>query len=166
MADPKIAFSLLMLDEDSHSHPGIITPEPDGARARLGVNSLAHPEMPAEFWTGDYATALPIAERVFEHSYWDVMRLDSIRSQDVANKMANIGYNTGCGPLVQIVQRFLALAADGVVGPKTVDAINCHDSGEVIQAIRDGAAQHYRDIVARHPDRAVYLPNWLARAAK
>lgn len=166
MADSNIAFKLLMLDEDSHEHPGIITPEPDGARARLGVNSKAHPEMPDEFWTGSYEKALPMAQEVFERGYWFPMKLNLVRDQGVANKIVNIAFNMGCAPVVQIVQRFLGLTVDGIVGQKTIDAINCHDPGEIIQAIRDGAAHRYRVIVEVHPDRSMYLNAWLARAAK
>lgn len=195
MADPKQAFILLMRDEDSKAHPGVVTREPSThrcnncqhevrnlpqsghcsqcgstsftdipQRARLGINSFAHPEMPAEFWTADYAVALPMAEEKFKAAYWDVMRLDSVRDQSIANKLANIGYNAGTVPVVEIVQRFLGLDADGNLGPRTLDAVNTRDPGEIIQAIREGAAAYYTNIVARHPEKQEWLKDWLQRA--
>lgn len=154
-----------MQDEDSPTCPGRVTPEPNNGRARLGVNSRAHPEMGEAFWTCPYVDALPLAMNVFKVGYWDVLKLSLVSSQRVADVMANFAFNVGVRMLAKIVQRIVAVNDDGVVGPDTIKQINSFDPNILVQLICDELEKHYRELAAR-PNYASYLTNWLARAER
>ena len=79
----------------------------------------------------------PMALFLFKKKYWNKMLLDSIYaiSPSVADKMLDIGINSGTGAAVIIVQKFLSalnmkqslypdLDIDGGMGKKSLDALN------------------------------------------
>ena len=58
--------------------------------------------------------------------YWDVLRLDQVKNQSIANYMADFGFNSGTETVAQIVQRLLKLPVDGIVGALTVNQITSY----------------------------------------
>lgn len=168
MADARISFKRLMQDEDDPQEPGKVTPEPKGAQARLGVNSIAHGnDVPPTFYTTlSYAAAYEVAFNLFKKYYWNALRGDEIENYAVANKLANLAYNMGCKPVIKFVQETLNLPADGVFGLHTLNAVNMHDPDTLVKSVVELACDHYRELATEHPELARYLPNWLARANK
>jgi len=69
-------------------------------------------------------------ERFYEANFWNPLRLNEVRSQSVANQLADHGVNAGIrrpGKMAQylLVHEFgFALTIDGAVGPQTVHALN------------------------------------------
>ena len=167
MADFDTAFRRTLTFEDSSTHPGIVTPEPRGARARLGINSNAHPSLPDEFWTGDYKVALEIARKIYRHDYWDALRLDEVVSQDIANKVYDMAVNMGVGMAGRIFQHALAITPDGRVGAITLAASNASDPNAVVKRLRTFSEQHYLDIVASDPgEYGKWRDAWVGRARR
>lgn len=56
--------------------------------------------------------------------YWDVVKLDNVKDQSIANLLMDIAFGSGPSIAAKSVQRVLKLKADGKVGPITVEAIN------------------------------------------
>lgn len=129
MADFKQAFShTLKLEE-------II--KDAGGRTRFGIAGKFHPELPEEFFTGPAEEALAEAQRIEEQEYWEAMRLAELANQNVANKLFDMGVNMGVRQASIYGQRAAnlllgrlasgaeqRLAEDGVIGAKTLAAIN------------------------------------------
>lgn len=62
------------------------------------------------------------------------------------------------------LQRALNLDDDGIMGPKTLAAVNaCDDIPKLIDRMKDDAKRYYTAIVSAHPDQAQFLKGWLAR---
>jgi len=170
MADVDLAFTFVMKNEDS-TLSGKVTPEPNGAKARFGVNSLAHPEaVTAGFYEMSHDGALDYAKNVFVQNYWNEVMGDQIMNQDVANKLADLAFNMGVVMATKIVQRAtnlgtgrIIVGVDGQMGPKTLAAMNGVDPVKLLASIKDYAKQHYRDIAYRVPEEAKYLTSWLNR---
>jgi lysozyme family protein len=53
--------------------------------------------------------------------------------------------------------------ADGVIGPKTMAAINDANPKNLIAKFSDARANFYQGIVARKPDQARFIKGWLNR---
>lgn len=62
---------------------------------------------------------------------------------------------------IKRAQRALGLQADGVVGAKTLAALNAPDSAATFRAIKDARIAFYRSIA--RGTQARYLKGWLAR---
>lgn len=62
--------------------------------------------------------------RVFKQNYWNACKADKIRDQSVANMLVDFAYNSGVSRAVTYLQLTLGITADGIIGNKTLFAIN------------------------------------------
>lgn len=93
---------------------------------------------------------------------WDVWKADKIESQRVANIC--VDWSWGSGPkVIKKVQKLLGVTADGVVGPKTLAAINGHSADALFGKIKETRTKFYHGIVKNDPTQAVFLRGWLNR---
>lgn len=73
-----------------------------------------------------------MSARFFKATFWDALRLDEVRSQEVAEEMYDTHVNTGRAVLfLQEALNYLgrgvlgeALRVDGAIGPKTIAALH------------------------------------------
>lgn len=169
MADFKIAFNYTM-DFEDRGRTGKVTGEPNGdsAKARLGINSVYNPDMPAEFWTCPVEQALEMAAIREEARYWKPLRLDQVNSQAIANKLFDEAINTSVHEAGLLVQRALGFAlqyVDGYIGPMTIDALNKADANDILAKLRAESKAYYEKICELHPNLRKWLHGYLERAA-
>lgn len=170
MADFKAAFAFVLQHEDS-TCSGKVTVDA-GGRTRFGIAEKFHPDLTEEFFSGPAEDALAEAEKIEEREYWDAMRLAEVENQNVANKLFDMAVNMGVRQAAVYAQRAAnALAVvgarvteDGVIGPRTLAAINTPDPIAYYQLLRELGASHYRHLAAVNPAQAVNLAGWLKRA--
>jgi lysozyme family protein len=104
----------------------------DAAKQRLGLRS---PVPPASYPAlnkalGADGTLAGWVKAFYKAEFWDALRLDEVRSQAVAEQLADHGVNAGParpGRMLQFALRQLgypAVVEDGVVGPATLRAAN------------------------------------------
>jgi lysozyme family protein len=107
-------------------------PTVDAAKKKLGLASpVARPSWPALNAELVPNAALSASVRqLYRARYWNPLGLDGVRSQSVAEQMADHGINTGPKQPIRMVQYLLStiyghpLAIDGVMGPATLAALN------------------------------------------
>lgn len=170
MANPVVGFFFTEKNEDS-TYSGVISPEPNGAKARFGINSLAHPEAVTDgFYEMPKAAAWAYAMKIYIMKYWNVVQGDDINSQLLANKIADLSFDMNPPEVVKIVQRaanfvigHVELKVDGVMGPKTLAQVNGLDNILLYNAIKAYAKQRYEDIARANPEDQKYLKGWLKR---
>ena len=63
---------------------------------------------------------------------------------------------------VRRVQRLVGVQTDGIIGPKSIAAINIKGEG-LAQDIYDDRRCFYEEIVARRPSQRKFLRGWLNR---
>lgn len=80
--------------------------------------------------------------------YWDRWQADSIKSQKVANILVDWVWGSGKYGIT-IPQRLLGVEQDGVVGEKTLKAINDADPDELFESIFNARRKFLEDITAR-----------------
>src|SRR5438445_12321135 len=170
MANFETAFLLTLQHEDS-TRSGKVTVDA-GGRTRFGIAEKFHPDLPEEFFTGPGEDALAEAEKIEEREYWDAMRLTEVENQNVANMLFDMGVNMGVRKAAVYAQRAAnalvagdaRVAEDGVIGPRTLAAINAADAVTYHQVLCDLSAAHYRHLAAVNPAQAVNLDGWMKRA--
>lgn len=179
MANFQPAIEYTMHFEDPQ-RSGKVT-EDAGGRTRFGVAERSHPELPTVFFSVEKNEALAIAEALFEHEYWDKADLPQIEDQPVANKLFDMAVNMGLHQAAIYAQRAANtllqiggeqphratnhLAEDGILGEKSIAAINSLPPSKYLELLREFAAAHYRHIVGVNPAQAPNLEAWLLRAA-
>lgn len=82
---------------------------------------------------------------ILKTMYWDRWQADKIKSQKVANILVDWVWGSGVHG-IKIPQRILGVSVDGVVGEKTLQALNAQDPEKLFQEIYDARRKFLLDI--------------------
>ena len=86
---------------------------------------------------------------ILKTMFWDKMRADEIRNQSIANLCVNSVWGSGAG-YIKTIQQVVGVAADGIVGPITLKAINENPHPDwLFRRLWERRAKFFEDIVAR-----------------
>lgn len=99
---------------------------------------------------------------IYKQKFWDKWRADEIKSQKVANIVVDWVINSGTHGITK-PQELLGVTADGIVGTKTLAAINAADPDEFFERVYAARVEFYNSIVARKPSQRKFLSGWLNR---
>lgn len=100
-------------------------------------------------------------KRVLKPHYWDRCKADDIKSQDVANILVDWVWSSGAWG-IKYTQEILRVGIDGIIGVKTIAAINASDPEKLFHEIKKRREQHFR-ACADKPGQAKFLKGWLRR---
>jgi lysozyme family protein len=109
----------------------------------------------------------PIEELVNEFyrvNFWELNRLGDFKCQQLANTVYDFGVNSGKGRAAKYIQDVAGVNTDGVIGRKTIDAINSRDCETIYNAFNAKREKFYRDIAVG--SQAKFLRSWLSRLVK
>ena len=106
-----------------------------------------------------------LVDAFYKKEFWDKARLDEVVSQQVANEIFVAGVNMGMKKAVMLAQKLVGVPADGVVGPKTLAAINKYDDAAFDEMYDVLETDHYEMIIANNPSKRIYAKGWRNRAA-
>ena len=101
-------------------------------------------------------------ECVLRPHYWNRCRADEIRSQAIANIMVDWVWASGVTGIKQ-VQALLAVKVDGVVGEKTLDAINSAQQRDLFILIKEARVAYVEQICEKRPANLRFRKGWLRR---
>ncbi len=90
-------------------------------------------------------TTADVRDRVLKPAFWDRWKADAIHSQKVANILVDWVWGSGKHGIV-IPQRLLGVEPDGIVGNKTLTAVNFADPDELFEAIFNARVKFLNDI--------------------
>lgn len=103
-------------------------------------------------------------ERIYKQEYWDKARLDEVQSQKIAEELFIFGVNAGIKRSIKLAQEIVGVNPDGVVGPKTLTALNSFN-GNLFDILFDaGEAKYYESLVRANKKFARFERGWLQRA--
>lgn len=75
---------------------------------------------------------------IYKSQYWNPCNGDKIKSQRIANLLVDWAVNSGVRTACKGLQRILGVTVDGIIGPQTLNAINCfEDDGFIYDALMD-----------------------------
>src|SRR5262249_47851211 len=99
----------------------------DGVVGRRG-----RPGLPADVWRAPQGQV----EAIYRQKYWDALRCDDLPA-GVDYAVFDYGVNSGIGRAAKVLQRLVATAVDGEVGPATIAAVKRANAAALIEAICD-----------------------------
>lgn len=100
--------------------------------------------------------------KIFKTMYWDRWRGDEIKSQSVANILVDWVWASGVHG-IRRPQTILGVAPDGVVGAKTIAALNAAYPERLFEAIKDDRARFIDEICKARPKNEKYRKGWMNR---
>lgn len=99
---------------------------------------------------------------ILKTMYWDRWKADEIKSQSVANILVDWVWASGVNG-IKIPQKVLGVTADGIVGAKTLAALNARNPKELFEEIREARVQFIEDICRKRPANNKFKKGWLNR---
>ena len=100
-----------------------------------------------------------IAKKIF----WDYFLADFILNESVAQFIVDWGYNSGRKTVAKIVQRLVKVEVDGLVGPRTLTAINAADQEWLFNQLKIERKVFLNSIIKRRPYQIVFYDGWMNR---
>ena len=103
-----------------------------------------------------------VVNRVLKPHYWDRWKADDIKSQSVANILVDWVWASGAHG-IKIPQRLLGVSVDGIVGPKTLAAVNARNPRELFDMIKIARFDFIEDICRKRPANSKFKRGWMNR---
>ena len=102
-------------------------------------------------------------EDILKTMYWDKWNADKIKTQSIANLLVDWVWASGSYG-IKFPQRVLGVKDDGIVGDKTLAAINNYpNQKELWTKLWNRRKKHFEDIVAKNPSQGKFLKGWMNR---
>lgn len=135
-------------------------PRDPGGATYMGVTLATYRQHYGEDKTATDLRRIKAAEwTAIMRTYWDRCKGDKIKRQGVAEMLVDWHINAG-GIAIKAAQRALGCTPDGLVGPKTLAALNKAGSFALLRAARE---RYYQALAATKPAMYCFLPGWLNR---
>src|SRR5574344_1796606 len=101
-------------------------------------------------------------EHIFKEGFWDKWKGDEIKSDKVAFILIDWLWASG-SYAIKRPQRMLGLVDDGIVGEKTISAINSRNSTELFNDIYNLRVKFIDEISKKRPANKKFKKGWLRR---
>ena len=101
-------------------------------------------------------------EKFYKEKFWDVAKLDKVKSQKIADEIFCFGCNTNMTIAVKKAQQLVGVKADGIVGNITLAALNSYDEDK-FDVGYDGLEIDYYEGITK-PSLQHFKPGWRNRA--
>ncbi len=98
----------------------------------------------------------------YKTCFFDKIKGEQIESQDVANALYDFAVNSGVSRAVKSIQEVLNVSVDGVLGNKTLEAINNADGKELCNKLCQRREAFFHAI-AKKGQNEKFLKGWLNR---
>lgn len=163
MADFLPAFERTLLAEGGYKLTNVAADR--GGQTYAGISRKNWPS-----WAGWSAidrgeTPESAAVRAFYMvNFWQVVRGDAITDQRIAEALYDYAVNAGPKVAIKLAQIVLGATPDGVIGPRTLAALNAVDPQAFLPSYALAIVARYRDIVTRDRSQSKFLLGWINRA--
>ena len=101
-------------------------------------------------------------ETIFKKHFWDKWRADEIEDQNVAIILVDWLWASGSYG-IKIPQRVLGVTVDGIVGAKTIAAVNAKDGKSFFKEVRQERIDFIDRICNSRPQNKKFKKGWLNR---
>jgi lysozyme family protein len=99
---------------------------------------------------------------IFKPLFWDKLQLSKINSQRIADILAGWAWAAGPSTPIKAVQKIVGTTPDGIVGNKTITAINAANEQELFNALKAANIQYFQDLSSK-PKYATFKKGWADR---
>ena len=163
MADFEIAFQHLMKDE------GFVLSDHKadrGGQTFAGITRKFHPDWAGwKFIDAGTTPATQLVRDFYHVNYWMPSKGDQIVDQKVATVLFSQYANMG-GAAIKMVQVVVGVIADGKLGPKSIEAINCMAPEKLLDKLCIAMVARYYAIGMKDKTQRTWWPGWIGRALR
>lgn len=114
-------------------------PRDPGGETKFGITKRTYPDLDIRNLTLDDAKA------IYRRDFWNKLRLDEMPAE-IGFDLFDAAINHGRGNAIRFLQRAAGVAADGVVGPVTLAAINDADPQALLARFNGHRLEFFSDL--------------------
>jgi lysozyme family protein len=92
--------------------------------------------------------------------YWNKWKADTIEDQHIADMLVDWVWHSGASTIKK-VQTLLGVTSDGIVGNKTIAAVNADKN--LLTKVYNARKAYFEGIVKRNPSQKKWLNGWMNR---
>lgn len=100
----------------------------------------------------------------YETNFWSKIKGNDISNQDVATSIFDFAVNTGVKTSALLAQKIVGATADGIIGQKSIAAINSYNTELFNAKFTIEKITHYIHIVEKRPTSRKFFYGWIRRA--
>ena len=134
-------------------------PKDKGGRTQYGIAEHANPKA----WQ-DGKVTYEEARAIYDAKYVRGPGFDKVTDEKLQAQLVDFGVTSGPSIAIAKVQGILKVDQDGILGPKTLSAINSSDPVILSNKLALERVKMIGRIVAKNPSQATFLNGWLNRA--
>jgi len=101
-------------------------------------------------------------EEIYFERYWLTGKCNELPIK-LAIVHFDTSVNTGIFQASKFLQRSINVLDDGIIGPKTLEALKGFEEVDVIESYIEKRIEFYKNLVERKPQLKVFLKGWLNR---
>ncbi|MDA3883000.1 MAG: hypothetical protein PF481_06925 [Bacteroidales bacterium] len=173
MADYTLAYNHVLVNEGGY----VNDPDDPGGETYKGVTRKYFPKW--EGWTNvdllKQKSSFPknldgdselqeMIKSFYEGNFWDRVKGDDITDQDIATSIFDFAVNAGAKTSASLAQMVVGATADGIIGPKSIAAINGYNQELFIAKFTLAKISRYIHIVKNRSKSRKYFYGWVRRA--
>lgn len=99
---------------------------------------------------------------LYKSQFWDKWKADDINDQAIANILVDFVWASGIHG-IKVPQRTLKVVADGIVGPKTLAAVNAYNPQLLFRSLQLARIAFVDGIVRSNPSQRKWINGWKRR---
>lgn len=103
------------------------------------------------------------AAAIYLRNYWAPFHLDQIHDVRLATCIFDMGVLNGTHTAIRMAQEACGADPDGMMGPKTLEALNAGDALTIANRFLDLCDRRFEGIVAAKPSQHTFLRGWERR---
>jgi len=107
---------------------------------------------------------IEVARAIYEKRYLKAPGFDKISWVPLQNQLVDFGVNSGPQVAIMNLQEILGVETDGILGPKTLEALKNSDPTRVNVSLAKRRIMMITRIVRRDPSQVKFLSGWVSRA--
>lgn len=137
-----------------------------GGRTYAGISERSNPDWRGWALLDSGAPPPELHEAVHERyreRYWTPINGDGIKDDDVCEVMFSCAVLSGPRRAIKLAQQCVEERADGVMGPRTMRAINGMDAELFDARFALARVNRYREICMRNRGQSKFLLGWINR---
>lgn len=110
--------------------------------------------------------SIDTALKIYKKEYWDKIGGDKLKNFTIAAALFDQAVNRGVIPVLKQAQAIVGTTADGIIGPKTIAALNAVNESAFLSSFLTASKQSYATIVKNNPSQAAFYDGWMKRVDK
>jgi lysozyme family protein len=132
-------------------------PADKGGLTKYGISKAAHPEVDVANLTRDEAV------EIYRRNYWQKLGCDRL---EPAQAIALFDGAVQHGPTTaaRMMQRAAGVRDDGIIGPRSVLAINTAAQAVLLERYISERIRFYHQITVARPENSRFVSGWINRA--